>query len=41
MVDEESSNLLHSTYARILVEMNLTDGLLAEIALKTTKGCWM
>lgn len=39
MVDECSSNLLHSTYARVLVEMNISKGLPIEIEIKTSNGC--
>ena len=40
LVDEGSSNLLHSTYAQILVEMNISLGLPADIEIKTSNGSW-
>lgn len=41
MVDDESSGILHSTYARILVEINVSKGLPAEVLLKSSKGSWV
>ncbi|XP_059067593.1 uncharacterized protein LOC131858381 [Cryptomeria japonica] len=41
MVDAESSDILHSTFVRILVEMDVSKGLSAEIMLKSSKGCWV
>lgn len=40
MIDEGFSNLLHSTYARMLVEMEVSKSLPEEISIKTSKGCW-
>ncbi|GLJ44533.1 hypothetical protein SUGI_0935070 [Cryptomeria japonica] len=39
MVDECSSNLLHSTYARILVEMDVNDGIPTKISIQSSKSC--
>lgn len=39
MIDDDSSNLMHSTYAQILVEMEVTKTLLEEILINTSKGC--
>lgn len=41
MVDEGSSNLLHSTFAWILVEMDIIKAPSEEIHLKTLKGLWV
>ena len=38
MIDEGSSNLLHSTFAWVLVEINILLGLQKEIEIKTSKG---
>lgn len=40
MIDECSSNLLHSTYAWVLFEMDISKGLPTEIEIKTSNGCW-
>lgn len=41
LVDAATSNILHSTFARILVEMDVSKGLPAEILIKTSKGSWI
>lgn len=41
MVGVESSDLPHSTYARILVDIDSSKGLPAEIKLSTAKGFWI
>lgn len=41
MVDEGSSNLLHSTDAHILVEMEISKVPSEVIQHKTSKGCWV
>ncbi|XP_057866205.1 uncharacterized protein LOC131073721 [Cryptomeria japonica] len=41
MVDIDSSSLLHSTYACLLVEMDISKGLPVEILIKTSKGSWV
>lgn len=40
-VDDESSDIFHSTFARILVEMDVSKGLPAEVVLKSSKGSWI
>ena len=40
MVDSQSFEHFHSTYARILVDINVSKGLLAEIILNHSKGSW-
>lgn len=41
MVDVESSDILHSTYACILVDIDASKGLPIEIKLSTPKGFWI
>lgn len=41
MVDDKPSDILHSTFARILVDIDVSKGLLVEIVLKSSKGCWV
>ncbi|GLJ17964.1 hypothetical protein SUGI_0315700 [Cryptomeria japonica] len=38
IVDTESSDILHSTYARILVDLDTSKSFLEEIKLSTLKG---
>lgn len=41
MVDTEFSDILHFTYARILVDIDASKGLPMEIKLKSPKGSWI
>ncbi|XP_059074832.1 uncharacterized protein LOC131874903 [Cryptomeria japonica] len=41
MVDDESSDILHSTFACIQVEMDVSKRLSSEIYLKSSKRCWV
>lgn len=41
LVDDESFDIFHSTFARILVEMDVSKGLYVEILLKSPKGSWV
>ncbi|GLJ04863.1 hypothetical protein SUGI_0005010 [Cryptomeria japonica] len=41
MVDEGSLNFLQTTYARLLVEIDITRELPLEILIKNSKGCWL
>ncbi|GLJ16365.1 hypothetical protein SUGI_0277300 [Cryptomeria japonica] len=41
MVDVESFDILHPTYARILVDIDASKGLPTEIKLSTPKGLWI
>lgn len=41
MVDERSLNVLHSTYAWILVEIDITENIPKEIFIKSLKNCCM
>ncbi|XP_059068259.1 uncharacterized protein LOC131858826 [Cryptomeria japonica] len=41
MVDVESSDILHSTYARILLDIDASKGLPTEIKILTPKGFWI
>ncbi|GLJ31024.1 hypothetical protein SUGI_0620490 [Cryptomeria japonica] len=41
MVDVESPDILHSTYARILVDIDASKGLPTKIKLSTPKGFWI
>ena len=40
MVDSQSFEHFHYTYARILVDIDVSKGLLAEIILSYSKGSW-
>lgn len=40
MTDEGSLNLLHTTFAWILVEMDMSKDLPSEIPISTSKGSW-
>ena len=40
IVDSATSDILHSTFARILVEMDVSKGLLEIIYLKLPQGIW-
>lgn len=39
MVDGDSSDIFHSTFARILVDMDSFKGLPAKIVINSSKGC--
>ncbi|GLJ23165.1 hypothetical protein SUGI_0437410 [Cryptomeria japonica] len=41
MVDEDSLNLLHTTFTRLLVVVDVTMGLLSEISITSSKGSWL
>ncbi|XP_059075127.1 uncharacterized protein LOC131875118 [Cryptomeria japonica] len=41
MVDNDSFELYHTTFARILVELEVSKGLLAEIAINSSLGSWV
>ncbi|GLJ53939.1 hypothetical protein SUGI_1152740 [Cryptomeria japonica] len=41
MVDNDSNEIYHSTFAHILVEIDTSKGLPTEISLNTSKGCWV
>ncbi|GLJ55234.1 hypothetical protein SUGI_1185110 [Cryptomeria japonica] len=41
MVDEDSLNLLHTTFARLLVVVDVTMGLPSEISITSSKGSWL
>lgn len=40
-MDNESYDLYHSTFARILVEIDVSKGLPAEVLLKSSRGSWI
>ncbi|XP_057833889.2 uncharacterized protein LOC131044554 [Cryptomeria japonica] len=41
LIDDGSLNLLHTTFARVLVEMDTSMGLPSEISISTSKGVWL
>lgn len=41
MSDEVSLNLMHTTFARLLVEMDSSKDLPSEISISTSKGSWL
>ncbi|GLJ19278.1 hypothetical protein SUGI_0346720 [Cryptomeria japonica] len=41
MIDEGSLNFLHTTFSHILVEMDVSKDLPAEISLKSSRGNWV
>ncbi|GLJ05091.1 hypothetical protein SUGI_0010790 [Cryptomeria japonica] len=41
MTDEDSLNLLHTTFARLLVMVDVTMGLPSEISITSSKGSWL
>ncbi|XP_059066201.1 uncharacterized protein LOC131857545 [Cryptomeria japonica] len=41
MADEDSLNLLHTTFARLLVVVDVTMGLPFEISITSSKGSWL
>lgn len=41
MVDDESSDIMHSTYVRILVEVDISKGLPRKIKVAHPKGFWI
>ncbi|GLJ54101.1 hypothetical protein SUGI_1158490 [Cryptomeria japonica] len=41
MADEDSLNLLHTTFARLLVVVDVTMGLPSEISITSSKGSWL
>ncbi|GLJ10532.1 hypothetical protein SUGI_0129880 [Cryptomeria japonica] len=41
MVDVESSDIFHSTLSRILVDLDISNGLPFEILLNSSKGSWV
>lgn len=40
-MDNEFYNLYHSTFARILVEIDVSKGLPTEVILKSSRGSWI
>lgn len=41
MVDEDSYDIFHSTFARILADLDISNGLPAENLLNSSKGSWV
>lgn len=41
MIDKDSYQIYHSTYARILVNIDVSKGLLAEIEIESSLGSWV